>query len=390
MNRSVKKIMNVFSPKMKDNSKPKTKIMLYGYFGNNFGDDLVFDMLLKRYPDTLFYVLFTADYEKYFEKYNNVRYYSYERPMVAKINKFGKAFGNDMFFEKILIKICDAAVHIGGSVYQQIGDWEKDLEIREKRSSWAKHFFGISNNFGAFYSNCYLDFWLNDFRKFTNVTFRAKYSYNLFKHLKNVSYAPDLVFGCKMPDIKQKEKTVAVSVINPFIRNINDNAKNSYINAVTDLVEELCSNGFYVKILSFCILEKDDEVLEIIYDKISEKNKQNVAKVPYSCDFNDAYNIIAESEYVVGTRFHASVLGYTFNKKVLPICYNDKVKSMLLDIGQNDFIDLDNIGSFSGKDLYNKLISKPVVDIDIIKEKSKLQFEALDNYISKRRGKIIK
>ena len=66
----IKKIKNLYSPKMKDGSSPKAKLMLYGFFGHNLGDDIFFDMLLKRYPDTMFYVLFTADYEPTFAKYN--------------------------------------------------------------------------------------------------------------------------------------------------------------------------------------------------------------------------------------------------------------------------------------------------------------------------------
>ena len=107
------KIKNIFCPTLKDGTRPKRKIMLYGFFGNNLGDDVFFDILLKRYPDTLFYVFFTAEYEPCFAKYNNVRYYSDSRPMIDKINRLGGKFGDGMLFEEMLLKICDGAVHIG-------------------------------------------------------------------------------------------------------------------------------------------------------------------------------------------------------------------------------------------------------------------------------------
>lgn len=387
----LRKIKNVFCPTLKDGTRPKRKIMLYGFFGNNLGDDIFFDILLKRYPDTLFYVFFTAEYEPFFAKYNNVRYYSYTRPIVDKINRLGGKLGDGMLFEEMLLKICDGAVHIGGSVYQQIGDYEHDLFIRKKRHRHAGSFFGITNNFGPFTTEKFKNDWENEFKKFTAVSFRDRYSYDLFYNLKNVSYAPDLLFSIDPPKTETKKNTVAVSVINPReeFRGIDKALADNYMRVLTELCECLAEKGYVVNLLGFCNLENDTGAINEIRDGVSENLKERVHLFPYTNDFTDTLDLIASSEYVLSTRFHASVLGYAFSKKVLPVSYNIKVKNMLADIGENDYIEFEHIGDYSGAELAEKLIGKSVLNIDKARAESKTHFDALDKFISQKNGTIV-
>ncbi|MBO4467772.1 MAG: polysaccharide pyruvyl transferase family protein [Clostridia bacterium] len=387
------KIKGMLSPTLKDGTKPKRKIMLYGFFGHNLGDDVFFDILLKRYPDTLFYVFFHAHYEPFFEKYNNVRYYPYERPLVDKINRFGGKFKNGMLFEEILLRLCDAAVHIGGSVYQQIGDYENDLSIRKKRHRHAKRFFGITNNFGPFYTEDYKTTWETEFKKFTALSFRDKYSYDLFSHLKNVTWAPDLLFSLDPPEgAVTKEKTVAISVINPRaeFRKMEKEKADGYMTALEELTKALTDKGYTVSLLGFCNLEDDTDAINEIYESLPENSKKSVKLCPYTNDFSDTLDILARSEYVVSTRFHASVLGYAFSKKVLPVSYNIKVTNMLNDLSVSDYIEFDEIGKYSGEELIGMLLKAAPHDIRDIKKSALSHFKALDDFIEKKGGKIVR
>lgn len=47
---------------------------------------------------------------------------------------------------------------------------------------------------------------------------------------------------------------------------------------------------------------------------------------------NQILRSIAESEYVVATRFHAMILGLGAKKKVLPLIYNLKLRTVLEDL----------------------------------------------------------
>ena len=386
----ISKLKNIFCPRLKDGGKPAAKIMLYGFFGHNLGDDLFFDMIIRRYPDTLFYVLTFPDYEGFFAKYNNVRYYCETRPMIGRINRLGRKFGNEMLFETILLKICDAAVHIGGSVYQQTGNWQNDLKIRRKRSRISKHFFGISNNFGPYTSLEYKEFWEKDFKKFDNVTFRDKYSYELFSDLTNISYAPDLLFSHKGNGTRQIEKTAAISVINPRleIRHIPKAIAEGYISALCGLTENLAKSGYTVNLLGFCNLENDTETINEIYEKVGVGYPENVFAYPYTNDFSDTVRIIESSEYILASRFHASVLGFAFNKKVLPVCYSEKTTNMLSDLNINEFLKLESFSDLNADKLTEMLLQKNPVDLGDIARKSLGQFAALDGYIKKRNGKI--
>ncbi|HCH28075.1 MAG TPA: hypothetical protein DEW35_01060 [Ruminococcaceae bacterium] len=388
--RKLSTIKNFLFPKMKDGTKPKAILMLYGFFGNNLGDDIFMDILLKRYPDTLFYVLFTAEYERFFEKYNNVRYYSYSRPLVDKINRFGRKHENDMLFEEILLKRSDGAVHIGGSVYQQIGNWENDLSVRKRRHIYAKHFFGITNNFGPFFSEDYKLFWKEQFKKFDSVTFRDMYSYNSFKELSNVSYAPDLLFSLEKPEVEQKKNSVAISVINPReeFRKIDKKLADNYIAALSNLTALLVKDGYSVKLLGFCNLENDTATINEIANSLEDNLKKNVEVIPYNNDFSNTVEHIASSEYIVATRFHASVLGFAFSKKVLPVSYNVKIKNMLSDLGVDTYIDFEKAGEYSAEDLKRLLLSLSPFNGSEQKEKARRHFGALDKFIKTKKGKI--
>ena len=141
----------------RDGRRVTSRFMLYGFYGHNVGDDAFFDMLFKRYTDTMFYIMLEPSYAEFFSRYPNVRFYDATLPDITKINAFGEKFNQSNLFEKLLLKICDGVVHIGGSIYQQIGNWQLDFDIRKERKLSGKKFFAVSNNFGPYTDNRYRD-----------------------------------------------------------------------------------------------------------------------------------------------------------------------------------------------------------------------------------------
>ena len=102
------------------------KIRLYAYFNSNLGDDLMVDILLKKFSDHQF---FTHEYisldaglsdnknfihrELLFQRYGRLNHLL----NILTFNKLGTSF-----LDKLLKKhhySCDCAVYIGGSIFIQ-------------------------------------------------------------------------------------------------------------------------------------------------------------------------------------------------------------------------------------------------------------------------------
>ncbi len=373
-----------------DGKKVRARIVLYGYYHHNLGDDIFFDMLFKRYPDVMFYILFEPDYAEFFSRYPNVRFYDSTRPLVGKINAFGQKFRKDNFFERLLIRLCDGAMHIGGAIYQQTGNWQLDFDIRKERKLCGRKFFAISNNFGPYSTDAYRDMWAKEFKKWTDICFRDRYSYKLFRDIPTVRYAPDLLFGYPIEQ-KRSEKKIAVSLIDAFLdgRPFERNTAEAYENTLTEMIKRFVSDGYTVSLLSFCAFEGDNAAADRILAALPEEISSNVKNVVYSNNLSEITNEIETSEYVVATRFHAMVLGYIAGKKVLPLCYSEKTSNVLTDLGLSDSpIILEDIPNFTAEELIVRANEITEERKNELCEMSKQQFAGFDKFVKKHRGEI--
>lgn len=392
--RKIKKLFAILrSTKEKytrDGRRVTSRFMLYGFFGHNVGDDAFFDMLFKRYPDTMFYIMHDPSYAEFFSRYPNVRFYDATRPDIIKINAFGEKFNQSNLFEKLLLKICDGVVHIGGSIYQQIGNWQLDFDIRQKRKLRGKKFFAVSNNFGPYTDNSYRDMWAGEFKKWTDICFRDRYSYNLFGDIPIVRYAPDLLFRFPI-EKKESEKKVSVSVIDtlaPF-RTIEKSTAEAYENKIVELIKRFSSDGYAVSLLSFCAFAGDNAAADRILAALPEEVSSNIKNVVYRNNLTEIANEIETSEYVVATRFHAMILGYIAGKKVLPICYSEKMSNVISDLSLSDsIIMLDNLSSLTADELIPLANTVPEEKINEISHLATEQFAGFDKFVSRHHGEI--
>lgn len=380
----LKALKHVNSLKNKDGKKYHKSVMLYGFYGMNLGDDLFFEKLIKRYPNTLFLVYCFEYYRPFFEQFENVKFYAFEESMVQNVNKIGNKFKIHDLFEWLLLKRSHATVHIGGSIYQQIGDYELDYKLRIRRKQSFKPFFSISCNFGAFKTEEFKLKWRKQFKKFKDICFRDKYSYNLFSDLGSVRYAPDLLFSYKADNVQTVDGSVVISVFNPFAshRDHSEDVCNAYLDALAKTICDLVNNNQNVTLLGFCSFEGDGAFLHDLLNKLPDEVRQKVSADNYSFENKDKIiNAIASAEYIIGTRLHSVILGLVMGKKVLPIAYNPKIHCILDDIGYDqEVVELNDITNYSQIGLCDLLKDAQPFDVSKYTNSDDLQFAKLDKF----------
>lgn len=380
------------SKKLPNGKMADAKVVLFGFFGHNLGDDLFFHMLFCRYPNTLFCVAHTPDYAAFCSRYPNVKFFDISSSQYQKFNAIGKKLGIDNWCEKLLYGTSDAAVHIGGSIYQQIADWQVDIAQRKKRNAQFKNFFAISNNFGPYSTRDYKDFWANEFNRYNDVCFRDIYSYSLFSGNPKVRYAPDLLFSYAEPSTLPTDKKVAISVFNPRfrVRSFTEEQCLAYENRIKDLMTYYVGRGYRVSLMSFCVLEEDRQEAEKLWLELDHSVRKNVNCVNFTDDYNIITNEIKSSEIVIATRFHAMILGYVLGKRVLPICYGDKITNVIDDLNlTRQAVSFEQLDKLSAEELAARVNSIPDKRIAELRRDAMAQFYALDRYISSLGGTVL-
>ena len=84
----------------------------------------------------------------------------------------------------------------------------------------GKPFFYMTCNFGPYKTNEYLQQIKENLKLCQGICFRDFESYDKFKDISSVSYAPDIAFSYDYRDIieKKEKKSIGISVINLLIR----------------------------------------------------------------------------------------------------------------------------------------------------------------------------
>lgn len=90
----------------------------------------------------------------------------------------------------------------GGQVYNLD---ETCLEFTKKCKMLNRPFYYISSNYGPYQTQRYFDLSKKTFENCTDLCFRNKYSYELFKDINTIRYAPDVLFSYDIGECK-KEK----------------------------------------------------------------------------------------------------------------------------------------------------------------------------------------
>ncbi len=350
-------------------------IFVTAYTACNLGDDLFISILCKRYPLVNFYLYCPNQYDTPFTNIKNIT-------IINNIQDF------DIYK---LVDMIDLQVMIGGSLFMQpqnISNIKSKFEsVIKCRLSLKIPFIVIGANFGPFTEIIHWQKYQQWFKTVDDVCFRDLYSYNLFSHMDNIRWAPDVIFNVELPYI-EKTKSIAISCIynNNRIGLPNFNNYN-YCCKVANVSQKYIENGYKVILSSFCIAQNDTESIQQIYSLMPESYKKQVEILEYKGDIKTFLKSFLQAEYIIGTRFHSIILGWKASIPVFPIAYNSKTINVLKDYGfSGHYCTIEEFPNLSFKKINDNYIKDYIFDCSNLIIAAENQFEKLDDMLNKVNG----
>jgi colanic acid/amylovoran biosynthesis protein len=356
-------------------------VMIYAYTRFNLGDDLFVKVLCERYPGTNFVLKAPRYYNQVFKELENLSIYSDNSLLQKGTHLIKKKLKLLDYFPNRLLKKCDAAIHIGGSLFIQGDNWKRNILNTKSMRYKNMPFFLLGANFGPFIDKEYFQAHKEIFKDYTDICFRENHSFEIFKDLNNVRMANDIIFQLKSEKEALVEKKITISVIKPSTRRNFSHLDDIYYKKIKQISLFYIERGYKVTLMSFCEYEGDKEAVGEIKQLIPSEYHNQVIEYLYKFNIKEALEVIATSKFIIATRFHAMILGWVYNKPVYPIVYSKKMTNVIEDSNfRGDFIELENIQTLDPEEIYESL-QKNVFDVSILSENAEKQFEKLDEYL---------
>jgi len=224
------------------------------------------------------------------------------------------------------------------------------------------------------------------FANLRDICFRDRYSYELFSDVKTVRYAPDILLSYPMPKVDVKDKQVFVSVIDCAGRDGSHGLAaydEPYVRNMAAVLNGFRRDGYAVVLSSFCKAEGDERGAEKILNAMECENDPSVTTLFYDgTNADELTTAIAQSGYVIATRFHAMILGFAAGRPVLPIIYSDKTANVLKDMGFAGIsYDLRTDGQWEYDAIRDSYAYPSAMSIECIVQQAEMHFEKLDKVL---------
>jgi colanic acid/amylovoran biosynthesis protein len=223
---------------------------------------------------------------------------------------------------------------IGGSLFMQP---REPTGIREKfvsvKSEWLfpdVPFVIMGANFGPYSHPDHYSEYLEWFSQVSDICFRDSYSFELFALLPHVRWAPDILFTYQIPPPRKQGKVISISCIyNDFRSGLPDYEQDLYTGFLSDIANQYIQLGYKINLVAFCIKQGDVIAARKIFSNVQDKSKAQIVEyIGNSGEFLDKF---LEAEFIIGTRFHSIILGWSAMIPTFPIVYNLKTENALSD-----------------------------------------------------------
>ncbi|PYZ95079.1 transferase [Salipaludibacillus keqinensis] len=312
------------------------KLFVDIYLQFNLGDDLFLDILARRYPKTTLTLNYLGrEYQDFLSQYENVQTRDYS--IINKVFQRLKLKDTITNYEKIAQEQ-DGLLFIGGSIFREEsyhGSLYMDrLKMIEEFTKRKKPVYIIGANFGPYNSFKFFKDYEYLFKLCEDVCFRDYYSFELFKHLPQVRYAPDIVFSMDVEKYREvhPKKVVGYSIIDVNHKLGLSQYYEEYILSTTKSIEMLVSKGYMCCLMSFCKKEGDLKVIEKVKRNLSAQTRKYVTTYVYKGDINETLTTIASFSLFIAARFHANIVALLFGIGLMPVIYSQKTMNILEDL----------------------------------------------------------
>lgn len=366
------------------------KVLINGYFGVNFGDDLFFKILFDRYPDVKFTFYNNHYLQHMYKKYKEI-YKDYSNVEVKKYNKIRKIFEKINYtypINKFQLNKFNACIFVGGSIFIQNNYWEYGLstmsDIVDYFKKNKKNIYILGSNFGPFYSEEFKLSYEELFKKCTDVCFRENFSYEMFNEYENIRCAPDIVFGLKKEKIPKIQNSLGISIIDISKKDELKDYENDFLIKIKNIIEYFTERGKNITLFSFCEMEGDMDAINKLLNLLDDKYKENINICNYDGDMENFLSKFQQQENIIGCRFHSVILSQVFEQGVFPLIYSEKTYNVLKDIKlDKHYTYIKEIKNLDIEKLYNNIAENKLKEKNIFIE-AENQFKMLDKYLNEK------
>lgn len=310
------------------------KVFLYAYDRQNLGDDLFVHTIAKRYPHVRFYMWSDRKNRETFGMLPNLKIVDPDSRFVHLLQKLRPSLVYR--YRAWLEQRCDAVVYIGGSIFMEYPNWENICSWWEYEAK-NRPLYVLGANFGPWHTEDYRRKMAEIFAHTRDVCFRDRYSRELFGDVPTVRRAPDILFAHPMPRAQVQQKQVFVSVINCAGRDESHGlaeCDGQYVSNMAALLGSFLADGYRLVLSSFCRAEGDEEGIDKLLNAMGCREHPQISRLCYDgTNANELTQAMAQSQYVIATRFHGTILAMAAGRPVLPILYSDKTLHVLEDLG---------------------------------------------------------
>ena len=214
---------------------------------------------------------------------------------------------------------------------QREGQTLDDRITEEEKKLIHGPLYVIGANFGPYTGHSFVEYFSDYFSRCQSVTFRDNSSYRQFSNIKSVHYAPDVVFNIPKGYLTMNG-TVLISIVNPNTKVGLRPYKDAYYRFMCDVCEFSVKKGRQPILVSFCQAEGDEQAIEYVYSMLNEYTKSKTSFICYSNNWDAILEAFRSADFVVASRFHATILALRFSKPFFAISYDCKTQNVLDDI----------------------------------------------------------